>query len=571
MLEIKDFTFTPKLAAEPILENISFQAQPGESIALTGASGSGKTILLQAIAGFIPDLIKGKTEGELRLNGQFLHELKPAERLRQIGYISSQPHYQLSGICSTVKEEVAWSLGNLGVDPEQMRIRTEQILQAFNLQNVAERHPQSLSSGQQQRLIIASVLILEPIILLLDEPAAFLDAKARQTLLDYVLSSASSQRLIIWASSDLEEAAYFSRWLQLDKGKLVSDGRPHLLTNSGSLKAPWTRVLQDLNLEERQPITNWPVTEKESIDFLRRNWQKSSATQQATKHPKQILQENCSPRVQPSSDFTLSWQNVSFSYDGQMPTLSNINLTLQAPDCVAFCGSNGAGKTTLAQMSNGLLRPQQGALLINGHDTSDTPSWQLASKIGFIFHNAREQIFAPDVWSETAFGPQNLGLTAKEVEQYCREALEITHLLDLKNVHPYELSNAQLRRLTWASVLSMHTRAIVMDEPNAALDEESYQIFIDMLDYLRTQRKALVILITHNMDLVSRYCQKIVLLNQGKLLDFGTTKDVLLRHMELPRPSVAKFAQALQLSSDIMESAQLKKELQASSSDGIAG
>ncbi len=570
MLEIKNFTFTPKLAAEPILKDISFQAQPGESIALTGASGSGKSTLLQAIAGFIPNLIKGEIKGELQLNGQFLNKLKPEERLRKIGYISSQPHYQLSGICSTVKEEVAWSLGNLGVDPEQMCIHTEHILQAFDLQDMAERHPQSLSSGQQQRLIIASVLILEPTILLLDEPAAFLDAKARQTLLDYVLNSASSQRLIIWASSDLEEAAYFSRWLQLDKGKLVSDGQPQLLANSGSLKAPWTRVLQDFNLEERQPITSWPVTEKESIDFLRRNWQ-ILAAESSPELPRASLAKGNVQIESSAADLTVSWQNVSFSYDGQVPTLSNINLTLQAPDCVAFCGSNGAGKTTLAQMSSGLLRPQQGALLINGRNTGNTPSWQLASQIGFIFHNAREQIFATDVWSETAFGPQNLGLTPREVEQRCHEALEITHLLNLKNVHPYELSNAQLRRLTWASVLSMHTLAIVMDEPNAALDEESYQIFIDMLNYLRIQRRTLVILITHNMDLVSRYCQKTVLLNQGKLIDFGATKDVLLRHMELPRPSVAKFAQALQLSSDIIESAQLKKELQVSSSDGIAG
>lgn len=570
MLELKDFTFTPKLSTEPILEAISFQARSGELIALTGASGSGKSTLLQAIAGFIPELIKGEIKGGICLDGRPLHKLTLEERLHKLGYISSQPHYQLSGICSTVREEVAWSLSNLGINPDEMRTRTEHILQAFNLQDVVERHPQSLSSGQQQRLIIASVLILEPNILLLDEPAAFLDNKARQTLLDYVLKSASSQRLIIWASSSLEEAAYFPRWLQLDKGKLVSDSRPHLLPTVGSLRAPWTRVLQELNLEKQQPITSWPVTEAESIDFLRQNKQmvvaESSPELPSTSFAKGNIQ------IEPSAaDFTISWQNVSFSYDGKRPTLNNVTLTLQAPDCVAFCGANGAGKTTLAQMSNGLLRPQQGALLIDGHDTSNTPSWQLASKVGFIFHNVREQVFAPNVWSETAFGPQNLGLPAKEVERRCHEALKLTNLLNLKNTHPYELSNAQLRRLTWASVLAMHTKAIVMDEPNAALDEESRQIFVDMICYLREQRRTLVILITHNMDLVSRYCQKIVLLNQGKLVDFDNTKEVLLRHKELPRPSAAKFAQALQLGTDIVDGTQLKRELRASSSGSIAG
>ena len=542
------------------LNNVSFEVKRGEIFGLIGADGAGKTTLIRILATL---LLADKGKCEI-LGFDFVRDFSAIRA--HLGYMPAV--FSLYADLS-VEENLNFFANIFNVELETNYALIEPIYRA--LKPFSNRRAGALSGGMKQKLALCCALIHKPKILLLDEPAAFLDAKARQVLLDYVLSSASSQRLIIWASSDLEEAAYFSRWLQLDKGQLVSDGRPHLLANSGSLRAPWTRVLQDLNMEERQPITNWPVTEKESIDFLRQNWPPTSTTQQTHKLQKQPQKENISPIVQPSSDFTLNWQNVSFSYDGKVPTLNNINLTLQAPDCVAFCGSNGAGKTTLAKMSNGLLRPQQGALLINGSDTGAIPSWQLASQVGFIFHNAREQIFATDVWSETAFGPQNLGLTAKEVEQRCHEALEITHLLDLKTVHPYELSNAQLRRLTWASVLSMHTRAIVMDEPNAALDEESYQIFTDMLDYLRTQRKALVILITHNMDLVNRYCQKIVLLNQGELTDFGITKDVLLRHTELPRPSVAKFAQALQLSSGIIESTQLREELQASSSNGMAG
>lgn len=570
MLELKNFTFTHKFATKPTLYNMSFRAQPGEFIALTGASGSGKSTLLQAISGFIPDLIKGEIRGELLINDCLVSQLKAKERLHQVGYISSQPHYQLSGICSTVREEVAWSLGNLGVDPADMRTRTEHILQEFNLQNLAERHPQSLSSGQQQRLIIASVLILNPNILLLDEPTAFLDTVARQILLDYVLKSASSQRLTIWASSSLEEVASFPRWLQLDKGKIVSDGQPRLLPSSGSLKAPWTRVLQDLNLEKKLPMTNWPITEADSINFLRQT--RALTTDKSKTECKQTEpNRDIFPIESNTNSLTLSWRNVSFSYDRKIPTLKNINLTVQAPDCIAFCGANGAGKTTLAKMSNGLLRPQQGALFINGQDTSDTPSWQLAAQVGFVFHNAREQIFATDVWSETAFGPQNLGLTAEEVAKRCHEALEQTHLLHLKDVHPYELSNAQLRRLSWAGVLAMHTHAIVMDEPNAALDEESWQIFTDILNYLRLQRKTLVILITHNMDLISQYCQKIALLDQGKLADFGSTEEVWQRHPELPLSSAARFAQALNLSHNPINSAQLKRELLTASSDYIAG
>lgn len=552
MLELKDFTFTPKLAAQPILEAISFRAQVGESISLTGASGSGKSTLLQALAGFMPDLIKGEIKGELELDGQPIHKLKAEERLHLIGYISSEPRYQLSGICSTVREEVAWSLGNLGVNPSLMSTRTEDILQTFDLQDLAQRHPQSLSSGQQQRLILASVLIWDPTILLLDEPAAFLDTKGRQTLLDYITKSSSPRRLIIWASSSLEEATYFPRWLQLDKGRLISDGPPCLLPHSGSLKAPWTRVLQGLNLEERQPLSNWPLTEVGSIDFLRQNGLASAfKPTSSSSDPAQNQEEPpIEPPVEPpttADNFTLSWRNVSFSYDGQLPTLREINLTLQAPDCVAFWGANGAGKTTLAQMGNGLLRPQQGAVLINGQDTSPIPPWQLASQVGFVFHNAREQVFASNVWTETAFGPQNLGLAPQEVERRCQEALELTHLLNLKELHPYELSNAQLRRLSWASVLAMPIRAVIMDEPNAALDEESWQIFTNILSYLRQQRKALVVLITHNIDLISQYCQKIVYLERGRLLDYASPEDILRRHQDWPRPSVEKFAQALQI------------------------
>ena len=544
MLELKNFTFTHKFASVPSLYNISFKIQSGEFVALTGASGSGKSTLLQAIAGFIPTLIKGETQGELEIDGLLPQQIKAEERLRRVGYISSQPHYQLSGICATVREEIAWSLGNLGVSPSEMQIQTEKMLQEFNLQDLAQRHPSSLSSGQQQRLIIASILVLNPQILLLDEPAAFLDSVEHQRLLDYVLKLASSKKhTIIWASSSLEEASYFPRWLQIEKGRLVSDGQPCLLSTSGSLKAPWTRVLQNLGIEKHYPLENWPVSEAGSIDFLSKIWPLAAGQEL---EPANTALNHSEQDTEPIAEaFSLSWQNISFSYAEQTETLKDITLTLQAPDCVAFCGANGAGKTTLAKMSNGLLRPQQGALLINGKDTTNIPSWQLASQVGFIFHEAREQVFAPDVWSETAFGPQNLGLNETEIEQRCQEALELTHLFHLKNVHPYELSNTQLRRLSWAGVLAMHTKAIVMDEPNAALDEESWQIFTNMLNYLHQQRKTLVILITHNIDLISQYCQKIVLLDQGRLIDYDNTENILHRHQELPQSSAVKFAKAL--------------------------
>ncbi|MGM9997825.1 MAG: ABC transporter ATP-binding protein [Candidatus Bruticola sp.] len=555
MLELQNLSFTHKHAHICALQKINFTVPTGQKIALIGHSGSGKSTLLQTIAGFIPNLIKGKLIGTIKLNGRSIANFSFEERLAAVGYVSANPRYQLSGICSSVREEIAWSLGNLGVPPQEMAERTDQIMKEFSLLDLAERSPLSLSSGQQQRLVLASVLVLNPQILLLDEPTAFLDDKERFRLLEYVLHLLSAaSRIVIWASSNLEEANNFSRWLELDKGQLVYDGPPHQPSPSGSMFTPWTRILRSLDLP--CPPNSLPFTKEGAVKLLQEQ------TFNSASHTE--IKENktpCNNEAPEFFPFVISLKNVSFAYNSGEPAISNISLTLQAPDCVALYGANGAGKTTLAKMLNGMLRPQHGSVLINGHNISDIPPWRLAAQIGFVFHNSREQIFTPSVWAETAFGPQNLGLSQSEIDTRCQEALELTKLTAWKDVHPYELSSSQLRLLSIAGVLAMRPQAIVMDEPNAALDEESWQILTDILHYLRYTRPTLTILITHNINLVSEQCQKIILLDKGRLQDFDKTEEVLSRCSNLPRPSVFQLGQALHLEPVPIKADQLKKQL----------
>ncbi|MGM9992836.1 MAG: ABC transporter ATP-binding protein [Candidatus Bruticola sp.] len=555
MLELNNLSFTHKYARSSALHRISFTAEAGQMIALIGASSSGKSTLLQAIAGFIPYLVKGRLTGSIKLHGRNHTNLNLKERLKTVGYVSANPRSQLSGICSSVTEEAAWSLENLGLPPKEIAERTERTLREFSLLDLADRSPLSLSSGQQQRLILASILVLEPDILLLDEPSAFLDEQERLSLLNYVLNIASTaNRIVIWSSSNIEEVCSFSRWLELDKGRLIYDGPPRQHFPSGSLSTPWTRIIRSLDLSYNP--SKLPFTKDGAVNFLQKQAECTVSYSQQEANP-------IAPHDERSalSSFTIDLKDISFAYNSKEPVLNNINLTLETPDCTAIYGANGSGKTTLAKMLNGMLRPQRGSVSINGQDISSQPTWSLAAQVGFVFHNSREQIFTSSVWSETAFGPQNLGLTPTEINERCQEALELTKLTPWKDVHPYELSNSQLRLLSIAGVLAMRPQAVIMDEPNAALDEESWQILTQIFHYLRYTRPTLTLLITHNIDLISEQCQKIILLDKGRLQDFGKTEEVLRRHSNLPRPSVFQLGQALHLNPVPLKICQLKKLL----------
>lgn len=227
ILTVEHLSFKYLQATSNTLNDISFEAEPGTVTAIVGANGSGKSTLCYALAGFIPYFFKGEMQGNVRVNGTDTQKTQLAELVTDVGMVFQNPFNQISGAKLTVSEEIAFGLENLGIPRDEMQVRITRALELFGLQQVAQQSPYALSGGQQQRLALASIFVMEPPVMVLDEPTSQLDPDGTRQVMERIQALVSQGRTIILVEHKLEWVARLaSRAFVLDKGKLVADGAP---------------------------------------------------------------------------------------------------------------------------------------------------------------------------------------------------------------------------------------------------------------------------------------------------------------------------------------------------------
>jgi energy-coupling factor transport system ATP-binding protein len=201
-------------------------------------------------------------------------------------------------------------------------------------------------------------------------------------------------------------------------------------------------------------------------------------------------------------------------------------LNIETGEQVAIVGQNGAGKTTLAKHLNGLLQPTRGQVLIRDWDTTKYSVAKLASRVGYVFQNADEQLFSRNVGAEVAFGPRNLGFHSERVEALVRDALALTDLSDKTDTNPYDLSATWRKMIAIASIIAMDTDIVIFDEPTTGQDAVNIARIANMISELRKRGKT-VITITHEIDFCAENFERVIAMSQGKILLDGKANDVL--------------------------------------------
>ncbi len=260
-LETELLTYQYPGSGKPALHEVSIKIPAGQFVAVIGANNSGKSTLCYAFTGVVPHLYHGQMKGRVLIDGTDNTDRTVGEVARNVGLVLQVPGSQMSGIRYTVFEEVAFGLENRGVAREKMQERVETVLSLIGLEEYATRSPFHLSGGQQQRLALATVLAVDPAILVLDEPTAFLDPQGAKMVFDILRQLQQQGKTIIITEQKLDLIAeYADRVLAFDRGQLVMDGSPREVLTSPlmqSIKLNWTRYTQVAELLRQKGL--WPA------------------------------------------------------------------------------------------------------------------------------------------------------------------------------------------------------------------------------------------------------------------------------------------------------------------------
>lgn len=222
--------------------------------------------------------------------------------------------------------------------------------------------------------------------------------------------------------------------------------------------------------------------------------------------------------------------------------LKDVNLVIPDGQFIGLIGHTGSGKSTLVQHLNGLIKPTGGAIYFNGEDIHDEDydKKKLRSKVGLVFQYPEHQLFEADVFSDVCFGPKNLGLSRKEVELHAYAALKQVGLEDEYFYQsPFDLSGGQKRRVAIAGVLAMKPDILILDEPTAGLDPKGRDEILDQISKLHRETGITVILVSHSMEDVAKYVERIIVMNEGSILYDGTPKQVFRHYKELEQVGLA--------------------------------
>lgn len=243
-------------------------------------------------------------------------------------------------------------------------------------------------------------------------------------------------------------------------------------------------------------------------------------------------------------------RDLCYIYPDGTKALENINFKAERGECIALLGANGAGKSTLLKHFNGILKPASGTLLIKGEEITRQNTLEVRKTIGLVFQDPDDQIFAPTVKQDIAFGPINLGLSKEVIEHRVSESLELVGLEGYEERVPHHLSGGEKKRVAIAGILAMEPQVVILDEPTAGLDPDGVAKIIKLLKDLNDKFGITIIVATHDVDTVPLFADRICVLCRGKLILDGTPKEVfskqsILEESSLDVPTVTKLFKIL--------------------------
>ncbi|WP_461611664.1 ABC transporter ATP-binding protein [Cytobacillus kochii] len=494
IFELDSFSFSFDKHDEPSVNNVSCKLYAEEVTLLLGASGSGKSTLTLCLNGLYPEAIDGFTSGDLLYKGRNISSYPKGVINQEIGIVFQDPESQFCMV--RVEDELAFVLENLSIPRCQMKQRIEHVLDIVGLSQYMKHNIHHLSGGQKQKVALASILLMDPQYLILDEPTANLDPISSLEFIETIIKIQKQQRfglLVIEHEIDDWEP-YAHRLVALNnKGELLLDSTPKEGFQNHLHKLTKNRIRVPKRYENRKmPIR--PSSEKESTKVI------------------------------------VNLKDIQFNYKNKQ-ILNELSFSIKKGDFCAIVGENGAGKSTLLQLIAKLIKPVSGSIDFLNTPLSNWHENELYKNMGYVFQNPEHQFINQTVYDEVCFGIKLRGYSRVETERMAHHLLTDFDLLSNKWKNPFSLSGGQKRRLSVATMLHSKPDLLLFDEPTFGQDAYTTSQFMRKVMHLN-DKGATIVFVTHDMDLVDSYCNNVLVMQQGKIVYDGPPKE-LWRKTEL--------------------------------------
>jgi energy-coupling factor transporter ATP-binding protein EcfA2 len=491
LFAIKHLNFAYPEQVKNAISDFSLSVRPGEFLVVCGPSGCGKSTLLRQLKTVLAP--HGRRSGQILFDGKNLDELSQREQAEKIGFVQQSPENQI--VTDKVWHELAFGLESLGYDTPTIRRRVAEMASFFGIQTWFYKSVTELSGGQKQLLNLASVMVLQPKVLILDEPTSQLDPIAAS---DFLATLGKINRelgtTIILTEHRLEEAFSFaSRVAVMDGGRMLCSGTPADV--GAELKSSGNAMF----LAMPAAMRIWAATDSKAICPISvcdgRNWLLEYAK---THELKPIPEEN---KNAPDTETVVSAREIWFKYDKDLPdVVKGLSLELHKGEFLALLGGNGTGKTTTLKLLASLKKPYRGELNITGSVGMLPQNPQTL----FVKATVREDLL--EIIPKSERKPERLA----QVVSLCK-------LAELLDRHPYDLSGGEQQRAALAKILLLNPDILLLDEPTKGLDAEFKQTFGQILRTLRASGVA-ILMVSHDIEFCAKYAERCALFFDGNIV-----------------------------------------------------
>ncbi|MFA1820314.1 ABC transporter ATP-binding protein [Virgibacillus oceani] len=513
ILSAKNVTFSYPDSEELALNHIEFSIEKGSFIVLCGASGSGKSTLLRLIKHDIAP--HGQRQGEIYYKEKRLEEQPALIRAKEIGMVFQDPENQI--VMDTVMNELLFGLENMGYSTEKMRKKIAEMVHFFGLNHLLNKKTEELSGGEKQLVNLTSVLLLDPDILLLDEPTAQLDPIAAKEFI-HTLERLNDEFgiTVIVVEHRLEELfAIADDVMVMDEGSISYIGKPADVTKKLMNHPTLHRFLPSasqmyLHFSGFQHSGHIPITVKEG-----KHWLEKQVISPVDLKEKQMGQK----------EVLLELKNIDFQYDKHVsPILHDLSLNVHRGEWHAILGANGTGKSTLLKIIARMLKPQHGFLKYNGRKVKKIEP----AEISYLPQNPALYFMQDILMKEYNTIADHYQIKSADSRiQKLLDAFQISHV---KDRHPYDLSGGQLQKAALVGTLLTNPSVLLIDEPTKGLDPDSKSRLAALLQTLIDDGLT-IIMVTHDVEFAANYSTTCSMLFQGQITVTENTEKFFRENM----------------------------------------